>query len=305
MRKILITGATGYIGSNLTKRLVDLGFDVHIIIRKRSKLDKLRDYLDRIQIFEYDYDLKKLTDYLKDNCFEVVFHLASFYVAEHLPEHIEQLIDSNIKFGTYILEAMRLSNTKKLINVGTSWQNYNNEIYNPVCLYAATKEAFEKILEYYVKVHDFTVITLILYDTYGPSDDRGKILSLLNRYSKTGANLLISPGEQLLNLTYIDDIIDGFIKAFEYIGNLQTSGHYKYTLSSSNFITLKELVNLFQKVSGRNINAIWGGREYRKREVFVPIKVYENLPGWQPKISLEEGIRLMLRLDGEDMDDKK
>ena len=65
------------------------------------------------------------------------------------------------------------------LTAGTAWQHYNNQSYDPVCLYAATKQAYECLIDYYVKVHGLHAVTVKLHDTYGEGDERGKLFYLL------------------------------------------------------------------------------------------------------------------------------
>ena len=134
---------------------------------------------------------------------EIVFHLASLFLAQHTLEDIERLVQSNLLFGVQIAEAITLQGVTKLINTGTSWQHYENEDYNPVCLYAATKQAFEDMLKFYVEASKLKVITLKLFDTYGPDDSRPKLFTLLRKVAQEQTELAMSPGEQLIDLVYM------------------------------------------------------------------------------------------------------
>jgi nucleoside-diphosphate-sugar epimerase len=185
---------------------------------------------------------------------------------------------------------MSKSDTCKLINTGTSWQHYKNEEYNPVNLYAATKQAFEDIIEYYVKVLDFNVITLKLFDTYGENDNRGKLINLLDKFSKEKKKLKMSPGEQKIDLVHVDDVVDAFISAYDLIKEDEIS-HKKYAVSSGQVIKLKELIELYEEVTGNEVLVEWGGRPYRKREVMELWQDYEKIPNCEAKISLKEGIK--------------
>ena len=149
MPKAIITGATGYIGSHVAKHLLETGWSVGIIVRQQSRLYNIHDVLDRIDIFEHTGSIHSLADFLKKTSPNVVIHLAAATASNPPIEHIQPLISSNIEFPTQLLEAMCLSNVKHFISTGSYWQNYNSDRYNPVDLYAATKEACEAVLKYY------------------------------------------------------------------------------------------------------------------------------------------------------------
>jgi nucleoside-diphosphate-sugar epimerase len=213
----LVTGATGFIGSHLARRLVKDGWAVHAVVRSSSKRDLIHDIEHAIHFHIYDGTIDSMQGILAESRPDTIFHLASLFLSQHQPRDITALIQSNITFGTHLVEAAVVNGCFQFINTGTSWQHYENEDYNPVNLYAATKQAFEDILKYYVEAHGVKVITLKLFDTYGPDDPRPKLMNLLKRAAETGETLEMSPGEQLIDLVHVDDVVEAFCTAQELI----------------------------------------------------------------------------------------
>jgi len=288
-RRALITGATGYIGSSLTKRLVAEGWDVHIVVRPNSKLDVLAPLLASVTVHEHEGTTSGMVELVRAARPETVFHLASLFLAQHKLEDIGALINSNVLFSTQLVEAMVANEVKYLVNTGTSWQHHNNEAYNPVNLYAATKQAFEDILAYYVDAHGLKATTLALFDTYGPNDPRAKLIALLWKTARTQEPLFMSPGEQFIDLVHIDDVLNAFIMATDTLYQ-QQSGHTRYGVSSGNPLRLIDLVSAFQNATGHTLPITWGGRPYRPREVMEPWTNYQPVPGWSAKVPFETGI---------------
>jgi len=292
MSKVVVTGATGFVGSNLVKYLLKKGFKIAVIVREDSNFSNLDEVINDIEIFNYNNNIENLILFFKIYKPGVVFHLASNFIAEHEPNQIENLIQSNITFGLHILEAMKESGVQRLINTGTSWQHYNNEDYNPVCLYAATKQAFESLIEYYVKAEDFQVITLKLFDTYGETDTRPKLINLLHKFADEQTELKMSLGEQQLNLVHIEDVCEAFYIAYQNLtANYNDVGHRVFAIADTESHSLKQVIELFESISGKEIRVNWGGRPYRKREVMNLWQTGELLPGWSGKINLEEGLK--------------
>ena len=295
MSKVIVTGATGYIGRNLVESLIKNNNKVGIIVRENSKLDIFNENISKIDIFKMNDDINQLINFFKEFKCECVFHLASACIVEYKKTDIESIIDSNIKFGSFILEAMKENNIKNIINTGSFSQHYKNEEYNPASLYAATKESFEKILEYYVHAENFKAITLKLFDTYGVADGRRKVINIIKDKAIKNEEINLSPGEQKLDLIYIEDVVNGFLKAFEYLNNIDNGEHKKYAICTGRKLTLKEIVQIFETESGLSINVNFGKVSYRKREIMDPWSNYEILPNWKSKISLEDGIRMILK----------
>ena len=295
MKKAIVTGATGYIGSHLVRQLLSEGWDVSIIAQPEFGYFAIDDIKDDIKIFEYNKNIDSLIVFFQDVEPDVVFHLAAAVITNYMPNQISTLICSNILFGTEILEAMLHSNCRLIINTGSYWQNYNSETYNPVDLYAATKEAFEKVLCYYVDAHYFKSITLRLFDIFGEDDKRPKLLNLLCKISQDETTLDISPGEQYLELVHISDVCRAYIKAFDLLMSDNTIKNEIYGICSENRIQLKELIYLFEKVIGKKLNVNIGAKAYKNREVMSPCLIYKKLPDWEVQISLEQGIELMIK----------
>lgn len=288
-RAALVSGASGYIGGHLVSRLVREGWQVHIVIRKGSLLPAVPEFSQAVK-HTHDGTTEGMIRLVAEAKPNVVFHLASLFLAQHEPGDVESLVLSNILFGSQLLEAMRVNGVSQIVNTGTSWQHYNNDDYNPVCLYAATKQAFEDILAYYTEAASIKAITLQLFDTYGPDDRRPKLFHLLNKTAKNREVLAMSPGEQLIDLVYIDDVIDAYLCAIAALGVLPV-GHHVYAVSSGKPVPLRELVSIYEKVVGLNLPIEWGKRTYRLREVMVPWNRGRSLAGWYPRVSLVEGIR--------------
>lgn len=284
-KTILVTGSGGFIGKHLCRRLALEGAEVHTLVR--SPAGGGREHVLQGQGSEAVEHIERV---LRDTGSSVVIHLASLFLAAHTHADIDRLAESNLLFGMRLLEAMDRAGTRRLINTGTYWQHFEDRPYDPVNLYAATKQAFADILAYYVNARAFSAITLELYDTYGPGDTRPKLLALLEKTAQSGAHLGMSPGAQKLDLVHVDDVCTAYVKAAERL-LAGTAGHEVYAVSSGNPMPLKDVVALFERVTGRKLDIGWGEREYRPREVMVPWKSGKTLPGFAPAVSLEEGFR--------------
>jgi nucleoside-diphosphate-sugar epimerase len=279
-RKALVTGATGFVGSHLSRRLVGDGWDVHIIVRPGSDLTQIKRILHQITVHEHDGSSGNMLSIMQTASPDIVFHLASLFLSGHQPKDIGPLIVSNILFGTQLVEAMVNSNVCRLVNTGTSWQHYQNEDYNPVNLYAATKQAFEDILRYYTEATNIKVITLKLFDTYGPDDPRPKLMNLLKNAAETGEALDMSPGNQLIDLIHINDVIEAFILSADRLRSVEIIEPEFYGVGTGKPIPLRRIVEIYEKHIDKKIKINWGNRQYRNREVMKPLSCFKQVPKW-------------------------
>jgi len=288
--KILLTGATGFIGCNLVKVLLDQDFEIHTIVREHSNtavIDK------RANIFKYNENIESLIKYFTKEKFDGVIHLASLFLAAHTYKDISSLISSNIQFSTELLEVSKSSKIKWFINTGTFWQNYDNEEYNPVNLYSATKEAFEAIAKYYTETSDLIFTTIKLNDTFGKNDTRSKVFNLWQKIAKSGERLEMSEGKQLIDISYIDDVVSAYKILIKHL-NGKDANKFKnkvFAVKSEERMTLQQLAKIFEEATNSKLNIVWGVREYREREVMAPWNKGVVVPGWKPKHSLKEAIK--------------
>ncbi len=289
MKRALITGGSGFVGRHLARRLTASGVELHAVVRARSDTTALPP---EARLHGYGGAPAELADIVDAARPDVTFHLASHFRAEHEPQDLEPLIASNVAFGTYLADALCRHPPARLVNCGTAWQHFGDRDYDPVCLYAATKQAFEAVLEYYVAARGLRVTTLKLFDSYGPDDPRGKLVGALMQAAASGRPLELSPGEQRIDLVHVDDLVRAFEIAAGRLADDEPRSE-AFALSSGRTVTLRELVSLVEAVSGRPVGANWGARPYRAREVMLPWSRGRPLPGWQPEIGLEDGLRTL------------
>lgn len=290
----LITGATGFVGSHLARRLVRDGWQVHVVVRPASSLKQLKEAEGQVIVHRHDGTTEGMLSIMHDAHPEIVFHLASLFISEHQSKDVIALFQSNLLYGTQLLEAMKQVRVTRMVNTGTSWQHYQNEEYNPVNLYSATKQAFENILRYYLETTDLKAITLKLFDTYGQDDPRPKLINLLKKAADTGETLAMSSGEQLIDLVHVEDVVEAFVVAAKRLVIGEMVAHEAFAVSSRAPLSLKEVVQCYCAATGKLLTIHWGERPYRVREVMVPWNRGDTLPGWHPRCDLLDGFKSLL-----------
>lgn len=283
--RILVTGATSYLGYQLVRRLLDDQRQVHVVVRQTSDQGRFGENGGKLIVHEHDGSTESLIAILKSSGPDVVFHLATQYLREHASDQVESLIRANILFGTQLLEAMRHAGARRILSPGTFFQFFDSDAYRPVNLYAATKQAFEDLLAYYVDAYGFEATTLVLYDIYGPGDGRRKLMAAISEAQSSGDSLpLVSP-DMVMDLVYVSDVVDAFMHA---IDNHIVGG--PYAISSGKRHTLGEVITVFEAMGNREIDCEWGTFPLPPRN---PVEPWNGppLPGWQARVSLNDGIR--------------
>lgn len=272
-RTAVITGASGFIGGRVARRLLDAGWTVHAVVREGSPVPE-----GAVPVV-HTGSASSLVAQIAGLDIDVTFHLASLYLAEHNPGNLDDLINSNVLFSAQVAEAVVQAGCRRFINTGTAWQNYRGERYLPVNFYAATKQAFQDLLIYYHDALGLSCITLKLFDTFGPGDPRRKLIQILIDAIHSRQHLDMSPGEQVVDLTHVDDVVDALMAAADRL--LLTSGPVweTYLLSGERY-RVRDLASYVSEAIGLPLQVNFGGRPYRAREVMEPPVADVLLPSW-------------------------
>jgi nucleoside-diphosphate-sugar epimerase len=287
MPRALVTGAGGFIGGNLVRALSAAGWEVNALVRSSPPPAPAIPY-------GVDGSQEQITSVFAAVRPDVVFHLASLFLVDHLPEQVEQLARSNIIFPMQIVDAMARTGCRNLVNTGTAWQFDEDGVEAPVNLYAATKQAFEAILPYYRDAHGLSTLSLRIFDTYGPGDTRRKLIKILLDAAVSGERLDMSRGAQTVDLTHVDDVAAAFVNAGDRLLGSAESLNETWFVSGERQ-DVRTLVSIVSQALNRPIDANFGGRPYRPREVMVPVDPQNKvLPGWVPRRSLIEALPMMI-----------
>ena len=287
-KSIAITGASGFVGLNLCKFLHSQGMEIVTFVRPITN-SKVRAELETIsEVFEIGENLIESVNIETFRNIEFIIHLASYAPSEHLSEDLDRLIDSNIRLGLHLANTASLTGSK-FLNIGTNWQHFEGNLYNPVSLYAASKQAMQDLVEYFTQAGKLSAIQLDLSDTYGRDDVRDKLIPKLIRHSVSHEPLALSDGNQFIDLVNVYDVVSAIWAIVSNWDDHAERG--KYSISSDALITVKELVSTFEKIFECELDKNWGGFSGSSRKMFKSMAIHPRPAGWSPQISLEDGLR--------------
>jgi len=265
--KILLTGASGFIGSELLKDLSQK-HKLYITLRKninyKSKNIKVLKFKD-------NFDLNKKLRNIK---IDAVIHCATHYVKNHKFEDLKKLSDSNILFGNIILENLENMNTKIFINFSTVWEDYNRKKNNFYNLYSAYKRAFKSLISFYKnKFFKIKFFDIVISDTFGENDRRKKIINIMrSNYQKNFTTKIISK-ILYINLLNVLDINRGI--------KLILKKNYKsgtYLFKNNEFYSLFNIVNFINNKNKKKIKVKWISNVTLKEKFYR----YKALKNWKP-----------------------
>lgn len=199
MKKVLLTGATGFLGSHLLEALLGQGDQVSILKRSTSDTWRIKHLLGELETF--DVDVQPLEDAFKAHKFDAVIHTACTYGRRGEPAH--KVVETNLLFSLRLLEAATLFNTDTFFNTDTLLPNYLNA-------YSLSKKQFTEWLKQ--RGNAIQVVNMKLEHMYGPKDDQTKFVPwVISQLQRGVERIPLTPGTQLRDFIYIEDVVTAYL----------------------------------------------------------------------------------------------
>ena len=276
--RVLVTGASGFIGRKLVERLVLEKNEVAIYSRKIAC-----DFPEPAKIFAGE--INALTESIQSFAPNYVFHLAGLSIYPKNADDRESLWEANVLFGAKLVEILKNNKNVVFVNFNTSLAYQGIGIY-PHSYYAMTKACFSQSLSYYTEKNYFTVFNLIFYNVYGVNDTTKRAINYIIDSLDANKPVLMSPGEQILDFIHVDDVIQLCVELLKQTPSIPKEDIH---VGTGRGITLKETAHLISALSGKQTNIEFGGLPYRDDEKMVNIAPIENNRFWKSTISIEQG----------------
>lgn len=295
-KKVLITGANGFIGSHMTKRLVNEGADVFILVRESSDLWRIEEFIKEVKVFKVDLrDRDKIFNAVNEIRPDYVFHMGAYGVDSRQKDYFTA-VNTNVVGTMNLLAPLTTLGCEKFLNIGTCMEYGDKKLpikedshLEPFNIYGSTKASATLLAHQIAGENDIRIVTLRAFGIFGENEGSHKffphiILSILNKSEVT-----LTGCEQFRDYTYIENIIDGFILAAL---NEKVKNDI-FNIGSGAINQLKYYVNLIYSKMEASKEPNYGAIPYRDGEVWTPlpdITMIKEKLGWEPRISLEEGL---------------
>lgn len=299
IRRVLVTGAHGFIGSHLTRALLGQGDEVGILSRPTSDLSRIRDVAGRISSHSGDLrDPASVQMAVEEARPDAIVHLATYYAVEHRPGELGVMMDTNVKGTIALLEASRDRGISLFLNMSTCAVYREKEVpleetdpVSPQNLYALTKLQAEEACRFYSDRLGVPAASLRLFPPYGPADNERRLIPYVIRSLLAGRDVKLTTGTQRWDFVYVDDVVAALLAALGKPEKAVSAG--TMNVGTCDPRSVRELVMRIHEKLGSKGNLLWGAIPHRKNEVWYnsgsPEKIRSVL-GWEPRYSLDEGL---------------
>lgn len=274
---IVVTGASGFIGAALVRQLSTSAIETVAVGGPQGHQPR---FSNDVSWLTYLTDHSVLARKIAELKPRAVVHCATRYVLAHEPSDIKPMFEANLHFGTQLLESLSTSGAL-FVNLSTYFQHQQTSSGGATSLYAVSKSAFSRVVEWYGANTDINVSDLTLFDTYGPGDRRKKLIPSLLACAWSGDTLELRSTSTVVDVCYVDDVVSAITSV------IQQHHTGSWSIYSRERVTVGDVARVIERVTGRRIVR---GFQDASPVSALPLEVPPMLTGWQPRVDLLEGI---------------
>jgi NAD dependent epimerase/dehydratase len=306
-KKILVTGAGGFIGSHLTERLVDAGCSVRAFVRYNSRRDiGMLAYVQQDKLKEIEIIAGDLRDYgaveNAANGTDIIFHLGALIAIPYSYTNPRDVIETNVMGTLNILMAAKADRKiKKIIHTSTS-EVYGTALKVPIdekhplhaqSPYSASKIGADKIVESFYDSYGMPLVTIRPFNTYGPRQSLRAVIPTIISQALINDSMELGSLTPRRDFTFVGDTVEGFVRIAE------SDNIFGRTINvgSNCEISIKELVDKIVTIIGRDVRITKSKERVRPKLSEVMIlradnRLVKRLTDWQPKVDFDSGLRM-------------
>lgn len=298
--RVLVTGATGFIGSHLTRRLVEDGADVHALTSTVSSVypTRLVDLRDRLTLHSGSLTDRSAMEVVADVARpDVVLHLGAYTHVGKSWDRVDECVQVNVQGTVNLLQALARRGYARFVYTGTS------EIYgdvdvpfredgpvNPVSPYSVAKYAGERYCRMFVQGRGWPIVMLRPFNAYGPWQSPDRVIPEIIGRAVRGQPLRMTQGLQTREFNFVDDLVAGFVQAATADGVVGEV----VNLGCGQEISMRDLATTLLRLMGDPIVPEFGALEERPTEIHrmrADAGKAQALLGWQSQVPLEVGLQ--------------
>jgi len=298
---VAITGASGFVGANLARRLLAGGHDIHLLLRRDYRSWRLDDIADRVRLHEVDLRdepaVGRVIDTIQPHW---VFHLAA-YGAYSWQTRLREMVDTNIIGTTNLVAACLRTGFEVFINTGSSSEYgfkahapTETEWLEPNSHYAVTKASATLFCRLTAQSVGACMPTLRLYTVYGPYEEPGRLMPALIVSGLSGTLPPLANPNTVRDYVYVDDVVEAYLLA-------ATRPHDEpgpvYNVGTGVQTSLRDVVEIARRELAVAEVPSWGSmpdRQWDTRVWVADSRKIRAVLGWVPRHTLEQGFRLMV-----------
>jgi nucleoside-diphosphate-sugar epimerase len=299
-RVFLVTGAAGFVGANLCRRLVSMNAEVHVLLRPTTRTWRIDDLRDKLQAHAADLcDEPRVSQIVDSVRPTVIYHLAT-HGAYPYQDDAEKILRVNV-FGAWtLLNACSKAGYELFVNTGSSseygrktFAMRETDLLDPDSFYGVAKSAQSLLCQQFARRSDSPIVLLRLFSVYGPYEERTRLIPHLMLAALTGAPIDMASPDTARDFVYVDDVVNALLM----IDELKALRGEILNVGTGVQSSLAQVVEHTEAVCGRKLDVRWGGMKPRPwdSDVWVAdVSKLRRLTGYGPDTPIREGLAACL-----------
>jgi UDP-glucose 4-epimerase len=295
--RVLVTGATGFLGSNLVRHLLGRGCQVGVLVRKQSPRVRIAELAGRLCLLEGDLcDASSLHEAVTRFAPGYVLHVAAYGVNRWEAE-AEQAAQTNVVGTVRLLEACRRVPLKSFVYVGSCFEYGDQstpcreeQLPRPLNAYAASKTGAWLYCHLYGRQFDLPVVSVRPFHTYGPYESPRRLVPYVILSALEGKEIGLTKSEQVRDFVFVEDVADGIVRA----ARTQAAQGQTINLGTGRGTSVRAMVGQIMGLVPSPVEPRFGARAYRQGEAWnlvADVSRARELLGWEARVSLREGLQ--------------
>lgn len=295
-KRVIITGATGFVGANLARRLLRDGHELHLLVRKNYTAWRIETIRSNVKIHEVDLlDADKLNTVVKQVHPDWIFHLAT-YGAYSSQTNIHKMIQTNLTGTVNLVEACLKTSFEAFVNTGSSSEyGYKDhapsekEWLEPNSHYAVTKASATLLCRFLALSRHVRLVTLRLYSVYGPFEEPTRLIPTLIIHGLRGDLPTLVNANVARDFVYVEDVNDAYLLAAS--GIEQEIGSV-YNIGTGRQTSIMEVVATARRKMKITADPLWGSMQDRNWDTAVWVadnKTAQESLSWKPRYDFNQG----------------
>ena len=294
--KFLVTGAAGFVGACLTRRLVGMGCKVHALVSSQGDLWRLKDILPLLTLHRGD-----ITDeaFLRDLCSEtspsIIYHLAT-HGAYPLQTDAKRILMTNVLGTCHLLKALETVGYKLFVNTGSSSEYgfkdepmREDDLLEPNSYYAVAKAAQSMYCQFTARSQKKSIVTFRLFSVYGPYEESSRLVPTILRRCLQGEDLQMASPNTARDYIFVEDVVDAYLN----VGPLLNNGGEIFNIGTGRQTSLKLITDTVLDLTQARVKVLWNampGRIWDSSFWVGDIEKSKKALAWEAKTELRQGL---------------